>query len=402
MRELPPTVKAAVLAARAEHDDPVSAFVFDLDALARHARQTRLMLPEGVELFYAIKANSETPLLEVLAPSVDGFELSSGGELERAAACRVARPWLLSGPGKLDSELRAAMACDIAAIHVESLSEIDRLSALARSAGRQQAVFIRVNPALDARFSTRLNMAGRASPFGIDEAELEAAVARVDASEALVLQGFHVHAMSHQKSAERHQALIALYLDKWPRWRALCADPARVTHLNVGGGIGVDYTGEGGFDWPAFCAWLGETLAAWSEAPVLRFEIGRYLSAFCGYYVMEVLDCKQSHGEHFLICRGGTHQFRLPVAQGHDHPIIHVPCHAAGEGQGQVWTVVGQLCTPKDVLSRGQYLDDVAVGDVLVLPLAGAYGYNISHADFLCHPRPMLHFIGTGRAGGGV
>lgn len=91
------------------------------------------------------------------------------------------------------------------------------------------------------------------------------------------------------------------------------------------------------------------------------------------------------------------HQFRLPAAQSHNHPLIHLPrtpqpAHTAE----QAWTVVGQLCTPKDVLSRAQPLKGVSVGDLLVLPMAGAYGYNISHADFLCHPRPAQHFLRQG------
>jgi diaminopimelate decarboxylase len=111
-----------------------------------------------------------------------------------------------------------------------------------------------------------------------------------------------------------------------------------------------------------------------------------------------VIDTKVSHGEGFLVCRGGTHQFRLPVAQGHDHPVIHLPRRSSLPSPSNAieyppWTVVGQLCTPKDVLSRHQSLRDVAIGDLLVLPLAGAYGYNISHVDFLCHPRPEQIFV---------
>lgn len=137
------------------------------------------------------------------------------------------------------------------------------------------------------------------------------------------------------------------------------------------------------------------------QAPRVRFEIGRFLSAFCGYYAIEVLDTKSSHGQGFVVCRGGTHQFRLPAAQGHDHPVVHLPSADRGEapsGEKRPWTVVGQLCTPKDVLGRDRLLGDVAPGDLLVLPLAGAYGYNISHADFLCHPRPPQIFIGADRA----
>ena len=397
MDKLPASVLDAIEQARSRAADPLAVFVYDLDALAQHVREVMAALPAGVELFYAIKANSEAPILRTLAPLVDGFEISSGGEIERLQAASSDRPFVFSGPGKLDSDFRAALSQGVAAIHVESLGEIERLQRIAAELGRVQAVFIRINPELPAMLSSRLAMAGTATPFGLDEAEVPEAVKRVEASSHLRLQGFHVHAMSHQQQVERHEQLLDLYLERWAQWKALANRPEAVTHLNVGGGIGVDYLSGERFDWPRLCRHLERRLGALADAPVVRFEPGRFISAYCGYYAIEVLDSKSSHGQHFLICRGGTHQFRLPVAQGHDHPVIHLP--AAGRepsGVSRPYSVVGQLCTPKDVLSRGRQLVDPAVGDLLVLPMAGAYGYNISHADFLCHPRPEQVFVGRG------
>ncbi|WP_187776045.1 type III PLP-dependent enzyme [Salinicola corii] len=394
MPELSDSVRQAILDRRESLGEPMAAFFYDLAALAAHAETVKRALPVGVELFYAIKANSEPAILDTLAPIVDGFELSSGGELERAAECRQRLPWVLSGPGKLDTDLRRALELGVEAIHVESLGEIERLAHIADRLGRDQSVFLRVNPELPEAFSTRLNMAGSATPFGLDETDLPSAIALVAASTHLHLHGFHVHAMSHQKSVERHCALMDLLLEKWEQWCALLGPDTRPTHLNVGGGIGVDYLTDTRFNWPALCAHLETRLASLESPPRVRFEIGRYLSAFCGFYAVEVLDRKTSHGEHFLICRGGTHHFRLPAAQGHDHPVIHLPRHRdSANGDPQRFNVVGQLCTPKDVFSRACWLRDIEVGDLLVLPLAGAYGYNISHADFLCHPRPPLFFL---------
>nr|WP_300311404.1 type III PLP-dependent enzyme [Halomonas sp.] len=434
-------IKQQCFQERAQHRDPLAAFFYDLPALAEHARGLKAALPQGVELFYAIKANSEAPILETLAPIVDGFELSSGGEIARALGCSQAKPWVLSGPGKLDSDMEQAIAGGIEAFHVESLNEIDRLQRIAKHAAeagkgqgqpeKTQKVLLRINPSLPETFGSRLKMAGAPTPFGIDESDLGEAVRAVEVASHLELVGFHIHAMSHQKDVTRHRELIAFYLSRWPQWRALASRPESLTQLNVGGGIGVNYhinaasqinsagqisdasqahENSEQFDWPLLCQGIEEALAQIDNPPRLRFEIGRFISAFCGYYVIEVLDQKTSHGEHFLVCRGGTHQFRLPAAQSHDHPVIHLPRSAlspvssAGplsepsslpslRGQEQDWTVVGQLCTPKDVLSRGQRMQGVKVGDLLVLPLAGAYGYNISHADFLCHPRPAQVFV---------
>jgi diaminopimelate decarboxylase len=259
-------------------------------------------------------------------------------------------------------------------------------------------VLIRINPTLPDGISARLSMAGVPTPFGIDEQQLAQAVALVERSDSLILSGFHIHAMSHQISARRHQRLLNSYLDKWPEWRALASRPSAIRYLNVGGGMGVDYLRSEQFDWPALCRDLVQRLQRDPKPPIVRFEPGRFVTAFCGYYVMQVLDIKESHGRCFVVCRGGTHQFRLPVAQSHDHPVIHVPMGRTGasvtrSSLRKTVTVVGQLCTPKDIFARDVVLSDPEVGDILVLPLAGAYGYNISHADFLCHPRPIQIFM---------
>lgn len=401
MNRLPAAVVDRARALAGEESDPVSAFVYDLKALRDHVQWLKSFLPDGVELYYAIKANSEPEILATLAPWVDGFEISSGGEIARVLQCASRRNFIFSGPGKLDSDLQQALTHQVEMIHLESLDEIRRLNTIAARLDRRQAVLIRINPLLPEQLATKLSMAGGPTPFGIDEQDLAQAVALVEQSSHLVLSGFHIHAMSHQLQVERHRQLLDWYLDKWPSWKALASHPQSVRHLNVGGGMGVNYLRPEQFDWPGLCRHLGEQLQRHPHPPMIRFEPGRFVTAFCGYYLMQLLDMKHSHGHGFAICRGGTHQFRLPAAQAHDHPVIHLPLAGteAGAANGAAthrYTVVGQLCTPKDVLARNVALADPKVGDLLVLPLAGAYGYNISHADFLCHPRPPQVFIDAG------
>lgn len=397
MRALPEAVEDQARTLAATAADPVSAFIYDLPALRRHVQWLKSFLPRGVELYYAIKANSEAPILDALAPWVDGFEISSGGEIARVMQCSPPRNFIFSGPGKLDSDLQRALLHGVEMVHVESLDEIRRLDAIAARLKRRQPVLIRVNPSLPAHLATKLAMAGAPTPFGIDEAQLPQAVALVEQCVHLALHGFHVHAMSHQLDVERHIQLLDWYLDKWPSWKALAADGQAIRCLNAGGGMGVNYLRPEQFDWPRLCRHLGQRLENDPQAPRIRFEPGRLVTAFCGYYLMQVLDLKHSHGKNFAVCRGGTHQFRLPSAQAHDHPVLHLPTHAGRAAADGKWTIVGQLCTPKDVLSRDAPLPGLAIGDLLVLPLAGAYGYNISHADFLCHPRPVQIFLDASR-----
>ncbi len=378
--------------------DPVCAFIYDLGSLRRHVQDVMSRLPKGVELYYAIKANSEREILETLAPLVDGLEISSGGEIQKVLDCSIRKPFIFSGPGKLDSDLREAIRHRVEMIHLESLNEIQRLEKIAAEQNRQQKVLLRINPVLPDHLATKLSMAGVPTPFGIDEKHLGDAVRLVEQSDHLILSGFHVHAMSHQTDVTRHQRLLDWYLEKWLEWKAIVTDTSNLCYLNVGGGMGVNYLSPEQYDWPALCRHLDLRLKQHPNPPRIRFEPGRFISAFCGYYLMQVLDIKHNHGETFAVCRGGTHHFRLPAAQAHDHPVIHLPLHISGDRmpashKQQTATIVGQLCTPKDILSRGQRFTDLRIGDLVILPMAGAYGYNISHTDFLCHPKPQQIFI---------
>ncbi|RBD04978.1 siderophore biosynthesis PLP-dependent protein, partial [Xanthomonas oryzae pv. oryzae] len=349
-------------------------------------------LPAQCELFYAAKANAEPPILQTLAAHVDGFEAASGGELAWLHAQQPQAPLLFGGPGKLNTELAQAAALPDCTVHVESLSELERLAAIAAHAGRCVPVFLRMNIAVPGAQSTRLTMGGHPSPFGLDPDDLDAAMQLLQASPSLRLEGFHFHLMSHQRDAAAQLHLIAAYLRTVQLWRHTYAlGPLRV---NAGGGFGVDYLApESSFDWAGFCAGLPALLGEHGTDLRLRLEPGRYVSASCGWYLMEVLDLKRSHGAWFAIARGGTHHFRTPAAQAHDHPFRVLRGARTPVLRDTPVTLVGQLCTPKDVLARDQSVAALAPGDCLAFPLAGAYAWTISHQHFLMHPAPQMVFL---------
>ncbi|MDM1249193.1 type III PLP-dependent enzyme [Acinetobacter sp. R933-2] len=394
MFNIPEHIQATALLFQTQQPDPISLFIYDLEALQQHVQNLVDNLPPRISLYYAIKANSEVDILNTIAPLVDGFEISSGGEIAKIEQCKYKKPFVFSGPGKLDSDLKAAIANNVEFIHVESLNEIKKINQIAATQNKQQDILIRINPHLPSHLLTKLSMAGTATPFGIDEQDLHLAISLVEQSPNLRLCGFHVHAMSHQTQVNQHLELMQWYLKQWQLWKSWAKYPASLQYFNVGGGIGVNYLSPLQFDWQDFCNRLNQLQSKFDDMPLLRFEMGRFISAFCGYYVIEVLDIKRSHKKNFLVCRGGTHQFRLPAAQAHAHPIMHFPkAELDHKISNEIYDIVGQLCTPKDVLSRDQKLNNIKIGDLLYLPLAGAYGYNISHADFLCHPRPEQLFV---------
>lgn len=396
-------VIAATRNAHAVADFPLCAYLYDLKALAHHAVHLREGLPEHCDLFYAIKANSDLPLLITLASRVDGFEASSGGEIVWIQQHFPQMPLIFSGPGKLDSELELALKHG-ATVHVESLHELERLAALARATGQSASILLRVNPLLAELATTTLVMGGKPTQFGIAIEHLPACLERLRQEPALALRGFHFHLLSHQLDADKHLQLLSAYLRQTRQW---CAQyDLRIDHINVGGGIGVNYRDpEQQFDWPRFSHGLADLLAQeWKAAegydvPRLRFELGRFVSAFCGYYATEVVDIKEAGVRTFAVVRGGTHHFRTPYAQGHSHPFRVLPveewkrAYRRPAVRARAVTVVGQLCTPKDVLASDTPVEELRVGDLLLFPYAGAYAWHISHHDFLRHPHPQHIYL---------
>jgi 2-[(L-alanin-3-ylcarbamoyl)methyl]-2-hydroxybutanedioate decarboxylase len=381
-----------VVAALSRVPRPVCAYVYDTAALRERAREVRAALPPRTRLLYAVKANGHPGVVDPLVSIVDGLDVASGGELALALAAG-ARHIAFSGPAKTDDELVAAIEAGAHArltVNVESLLELRRLAHLA--AGRPVRVGLRVNRA-GATLPGTHQMTGTATPFGIDEALVGEAIAMAAGLPGVQLRGLHLHAVSNNLDAAAHARFVRTALG-WATTVAASTGLALRT-VNVGGGFGVDYTGPGRFDLAA----LGEGLADLPARPRLVFEIGRYLAAGAGWYAAEVVDLKATHGRWFAVLRGGTHHFRLPAAWGYSHPFQVLPVDAWDYPFQRPCVTdvevdaVGELCTPRDVLTRGQRVDVLRVGDVLVFGNAGAYGWDISHHEYLRHPYPQMIVI---------
>ena len=378
---------------RAGDGEPVCLFAYDLDALADHVRDVVVALPERCRMFYAMKSNSAAEVLRTLAPIVAGFDAASGGEVDKVRAVAPDAVIALGGPAKTPQEIASSLEQGVTRFHAESGLDLARISEAAHRAGRTAQVLLRVN--LEGPFpDATLAMAGRPTQFGIDERALPEAVALARELPSVRLVGFHLHSLSNNLSAQAHLDLMELYRQKVTGWEQRFDLACEV--VNVGGGIGVNYADlDDQFDWPAFTAGLARLVesfpAHWRE---IAFECGRFLTAFCGSYAAEVLDVKTNHGEHYAVLRGGTHHFRLPSSWQHSHPFTVVEvdswplAHPRPEHADRAVTVTGELCTPKDVLAKNVPLARVRAGDVLVFSHAGAYGWDISHHDFLSHPHP--------------
>ena len=374
---LPDRVTAALRTAAR----PVCAYVYDTATLRATAAAVRAALPPSATLLYAVKANGHCAVVRTLAAATDGLEVASGGELALAVAAG-ARRIAFGGPAKTPAELSGAVAAS-ATVNVESVLELRRL--VRAAAGRPVRVALRVNRA-GAAPSGSHHMTGTATPFGISEADLGDAVAVVRGAANLDVVGFHLHAVSNSLDPAGYGDFVRAAV----AWSVETAAPLGIDlrEVNVGGGFGIDHTGGPGFDLAGLGPLPGE--------PPLVFELGRYLAGTAGWYAAEVLDVKRSHDRWFAVLRGGTHHFRLPAAWGYSHPFEVLPMpwtEDVGDRpavRGVPVDAVGELCTPRDVLTRGQPVAELRVGDVLVFARTGAYGWEVSHHDFLRHPHPQV------------
>ncbi|MFV1920095.1 pyridoxal-dependent decarboxylase, exosortase A system-associated [Sphingomonas sp. MJ1 (PH-R8)] len=376
---------AEALVARAG-DTPL--FVYDLGLVAERVDVLRRALPAAVGIHYAIKANPHPELLAGIAPLVDGLDVASGGELARALAVKPAAEISFAGPGKRDDELAAAIAAG-ATLNAESEGEVARAIAIGERLGIAPRVAVRVNPDFELRGSG-MRMGGRASPFGVDAARVPALVRTILASGA-AWRGFHIFAGSQALDTaaiiETQAATVAL--------AARLADAAGAAPplVNLGGGFGIPYfAGDLPVDVAAVGTALGEALA--TRAAVLAdsafaIELGRWLVGEAGVYLTRVIDVKDSGGERFVIVDGGLHH--QLAASGNFGTVVrrNYPLAVAGrvaEPAIQTASVVGCLCTPLDRLADKVALPAVAVGDLIAIFLAGAYGATASPAAFLGHP----------------
>ncbi|MCQ4189574.1 type III PLP-dependent enzyme [Methylocystis suflitae] len=375
---------------------PVSAFIYDLDGLDRHARRLVSALPPGIDFFYAVKANSDPAILKTLAPIVAGFEVASVGEIRkvREAVGNGARV-ILGGPARTVSDFEAVVDHGVERVHIESIHLLYLANAVAALRNTTLPVLLRINLAGPVPGAT-ITMGGQPTQFGIDESEIDDALSVLAACPNLRFEGFHLHTISNNLDATAHSILC---LQALRRARAIAdRHGLELDVVNLGGGWGVDYANvERLFDVDCLMAALSNALEP--ASPSIQFECGRIVAAYCAVYVCEVIDVKTNHGEAFALLRGGAHHFRLPSAWRHRHPFSVIRRESwpwawsrRGHANRRV-TVTGELCTPKDVLLNSQPFSSLRIGDLVCFLLAGAYGWDISHHDFLSNAHPERIFL---------
>jgi diaminopimelate decarboxylase len=368
-------------------------YVYDLDVIERQVHALRAALPPLFDIAYAVKANPALAIVAHLGRLGLGADVASGGELSTAIRAGIrAERIVVTGPGKRDAELRDAVAAGVRAITVESPGELDRLERVAAEAGRRVPILLRASVGA-ADGDERVRMVGDdgAGKFGMGEPDLRAAARSAGRSRHLDLLGIHRFGASNVLDAGRLATHVAETVELARTVAAHAATPLRL--VDAGGGLGIPYEPhEEPLDVDDLGRRLGALAAEWGTTRGMRdlrllLEPGRYLVGAAGAYVARVVDRKRAGDTEVAILDGGIHHLLRPALVRQAHRVRSLSADAGAAVTSPV-TIAGPLCSGLDVFAANATLPAPAVGDLVAVLDAGAYGFTESMPLFLSHAIP--------------
>ncbi len=339
---------------------------------------------------FAVKANFNLALLDLLKAEGAGFDIVSGGELYRvlkigADPARI----VFAGVGKTDAELADALDARVGWFNVESADELTRLNALASARQVRAAVALRLNPGVEPETHRHIQTGGAGNKFGIPVDEALALVRRAADFPALVIRGAHIHIGSQVPDPTPTLRAIEVALDFIERANSSLSSVQSVQSvdsLDLGGGFPVPYRESDRF--PSiedFARPIVERLSPMADRLSFHVEPGRYLIANAGALVTTVQAVKEVAGRRTLVVDAGMNTLLRPALYDAYHQVL--PLHQNLNNQLLLTNVVGPICESADVLARDRDLPPLQPGDQLAVMDAGAYGFSMA-SHYNSQPRP--------------
>ncbi|MFZ0283706.1 MAG: diaminopimelate decarboxylase [Terriglobales bacterium] len=336
-------------------------------------------------LCYSVKANSNLGILRRLAKTGCGFDVVSGGELQRVLRVGrgAARKTVFSGVGKTRAEMEAALAANILLFNVESESE---LSALAECAGRSKKIAriaLRVNPDVSAETHPYISTGLRKHKFGVPIADAVRLYSLAAANRYLKVAGISVHIGSQIVDVKPFTQTMARVAEMVGELRA---DGHSITYVDAGGGLGIDYENDSSD--------FTERVAMYSQAVLtplrglnvhLLLEPGRTIVGPAGILLTRVLYKKTNNAKKFLVVDAAMNDLIRPALYGAYHQLVTV--EATGDESRETVDVVGPVCETGDFLARDRELPVVEEGGLLAVLDTGAYGMALA-SNYNTRPRP--------------
>ena len=375
-------------------------YVYSADQiLERLARFQQALANRPHLVCYAVKANSSLAILKLLASCGAGFDIVSGGELQRvlAAAPEAAGRVVFSGVGKTAEEIDLALEAKILAFNVESEDELTLLAARAAKRKRKASFALRVNPDVFAETHPYISTGLREHKFGIDILEARRIYNENKASRWLTPYGVSVHIGSQIRSAEPFGAAI----DRVAKLvRELAQDGIAIQSVDAGGGLGIDYhlsgTKGGTFDPRVKVAEYAAAVEASLEGlnVKLLLEPGRFLVGQAGALLTRVLYVKRNGKKTFVIVDAAMNDLIRPALYQAHHEIVPV---IPRPGRAIAVDIVGPVCETGDFFARDRKISPLEPGDLVAILDAGAYGMAQS-SNYNTRPRPAELLLHGGEA----
>ena len=326
---------------------------------------------------YAVKANSTLAVLDLFGRLGSGFDIVSGGELERVIAAGGAPDQVVfSGVGKSDSEIRAALRAGILCFNVESESELLRIDHIAGELGRPAPVSLRVNPDVDAGTHPYIATGLKQNKFGIPYGEAFALYEEAAGLRSVTIKGIDCHIGSQLTDIEPFAAALERIAALVYR---LAAAGIALEHIDVGGGLGIRYRDETP---PDLDAYARTVLAAFpNPRHKLLFEPGRLLTGNAGVLLTRVEYLKRGEERNFAVVDAAMNDLVRPALYAAWHDVLPVRESADGD----VYDIVGPVCETGDFIAQGRRLG-LNEGDLLAIMSAGAYGMSMA-SNYNTRPR---------------
>lgn len=337
-------------------------------------------------IHYAIKANANPKLLRLIAQAGFGADCVSGGEIQRALDTGFpASKIVFAGVGKSDWEINLGLDNDIFCFNVESEPELEVINELAKAKGKIASVAFRINPNIGAHTHANITTGLAENKFGIAMKDMEHIIQKAEQLCHIHVLGLHFHIGSQILEMDDFIALCQRINQLIEQLRQA---HHRIEHINVGGGLGIDYEHPDKHPIPNFSSYFN-TYAKYlnlSDGQQLHFELGRAVVGQCGSLVTRVLYVKQGATKQFIIVDAGMTDLIRPALYQAHHQIENLNSREVLEK----YDVVGPICESSDVFAKDILLPKTHREDLIALHSAGAYG-EIMASQYNCRALPQSY-----------
>lgn len=338
---------------------------------------------DNYHLHYAVKANANPKILQIISAAGFGADCVSGGEIKACIEAGFpAGQIVFAGVGKSDWEINMGLDADIAYFNVESIPELEIIDGLAEAKGKVARVSFRINPNVGAHTHAHIATGLAENKFGIAMEDMEKVIEIASTLSHVEFVGLHFHIGSQILEMDDFAALCNRINELQDR---LEHRRISVKNINVGGGLGIDYRNPDGAPVPDFKSYF-ETYRkhlVLRPGQQLHFELGRAVVGQCGSLITRTLYVKQATYKQFAIVDAGMTDLIRPALYQAFHLIENISSNEAEE----TYDVVGPICESSDVFAKAFKLNRCHRGDLLALRSAGAYG-EIMASGYNCRELP--------------